>query len=164
MEHPAPEPAALPLYFAFGSNLDPEQMELRCPKHRVLCRAILHDHALAFHGENKAWGGAVAAADPRGGAVVHGVVYELRPGDFATLDRVEGYSGPGEPGNFCERVQLPVELENGETIDVFTYVLSAPAPPSLPSRSYRWALLKGMRHHGLPREAIAAVETMPVRD
>jgi gamma-glutamylcyclotransferase (GGCT)/AIG2-like uncharacterized protein YtfP len=163
-ERPAYEPAALPLYFAYGSNLDPAQMELRCPGHRVLCRAMLHDHALVFHGENKAWGGAVAAADPRGGSVVHGVVYELKGSDFTALDRTEGYSGPGDPGNFCERVQLPVELENGETLDVFTYVLSAPTPPGLPSRSYRWALLKGMRHHSLPGAAIAAVEAMPVKD
>ena len=161
---PNDAPAPIPLYFAYGSNLDPEQMELRSPGHRVLCRAILHDHALAFHGENRAWGGAVAAADPRGGCQVYGVVYQIKAADFAALDRTEGYSGPGEPGNFCERVQLPVELENGETLEVFTYVLSAPAPPGLPSRSYRWALLKGMRHHGLPAAAIAAIESLAVRD
>ena len=166
MMDPLIEPtAALPLYFAYGSNLDPAQMESRCPGHRVLCRARLRDHVLAFHGASRAWdGGAVAAIDLRAGSVVHGVVYELRPDDFARLDRAEGYRGHGDPANVYERVQLPVELENGEVIDVFTYVRAEPEPPGLPSRRYRWAILTGMRHHGLPREAIAAVEAMPVRD
>ena len=154
----------LPLYFAYGSNLDPRQMELRCPGHRVLCRAMLHDHELAFHGESRVWGGAVAAVDPRAGAVVHGVVYEIRPEHFAALDRAEGYVGPGHPGNAYERVQLPVELENHEMLEVFTYILSGPSAPGIPSRSYRWTIVSGMRHHGLPPEAIASVESMPVRD
>jgi gamma-glutamylcyclotransferase (GGCT)/AIG2-like uncharacterized protein YtfP len=155
---------ALPLYFAYGSNLDPRQMELRCPGHRVLCRAMLHDHQLAFHGESRVWGGAIAAADPRAGATVHGVVYELRPHDFAALDRAEGYAGPGHPGNVYERVQLSVELENSEELEVFTYILSGPSPPGLPTRAYRWTILTGMRHHGLPADAVAAVEAVPVKD
>lgn len=163
-ERTAIEPGALPLYFAYGSNLDPALMELRCPDHRVLCRARLHDHVLAFHGESRIWGGAVAAADPHAGSIVHGVVYELRPGDFERLDRAEGYVAAGDSRNSYERVQLPVELENGETIEVFTYVLAAPAPPGLPTRDYRWAILSGMRHHGLPAEAIAAVAAIGVRD
>lgn len=163
-ERTAVEPAALPLYFAYGSNLDPRQMELRCPGHRVLCRARLHDHVLAFHGESRTWGGAVASVDPRADSIVHGVVYELRPGDFARLDRAEGYAGPGEPGNRYERVQFPVELENGETIEAFTYIRPGPELPALPTRDYRWKILSGMRHHGLPAEAIAAVEAAEVKD
>jgi gamma-glutamylcyclotransferase (GGCT)/AIG2-like uncharacterized protein YtfP len=157
------EPAALPLYFAYGSNLDPAQMELRCPGHRVLCRARLFDHRLGFHGESQIWDGAVAAIDPHAGSIVHGVVYELRPGDFARLDRAEGYVAAGDPCNSYERVQLSVELENGESLEVFTYVRSGPEPAGLPSREYRWKILSGMRHHGLPAEAIDAVAALSVK-
>jgi hypothetical protein len=163
-ERAAIEPADLPLYFAYGSNLDPAQMELRCPGHRVLCRARLHDHVLAFHGESRTWGGAVASIDPHAGSIVHGVVYELRPQDFTRLDRAEGYVAAGDPRNSYERVQLPVELENGEMLEVFTYIRSGPEPPGLPTRDYRWAILSGMRHHGLPAEAIAAVAALVVKN
>ena len=36
------------LYFAYGSNLDPEQMASRCPSARVAFLARLADHRLDF--------------------------------------------------------------------------------------------------------------------
>ena len=158
------DPDTLPLYFAYGAHLDPGQMELACPGHRVLCRARLLDHELAFHGTSRVWGGAIAAPDPRAGSIVHGVVYELKPADFAKLDASEGYVAPGHPHNRAERVRIEVELENGETFEVYTYVLAAPEPHGAPSRAYRWAILNGMRHHGLPAEAIEAVGAVGVLD
>lgn len=147
----------LPLYFAYGSNLEPVQMERRCPGHRVLCRAMLHDHALAFHGTSRDWGGAVATCVPAPGRTLHGVVFELTAAHFAALDAYEDCHGPGDPRNLYHRVRVAVELENREAIEVFTYVM-APAPPGRPSRAYRWAILSGMRHHGLPAAAIDELE------
>ena len=163
-DEPAIDPDSFPLYFAYGAHLDPRQMELACPGHKVLCRARLLDHELAFHGASRIWGGAIAAPDPRAGSIVHGVVYELKPTDFAKLDVSEGYVSPGHPANRAERVRIEVELENGEPFEVYTYVLPAPEPPGPITRAYRWAILSGMRHHGLPAEAIAAVEAVSVRD
>ena len=37
-----------PLYFAYGSNLDAEQMKARCPTARPLRTARLADHRLGF--------------------------------------------------------------------------------------------------------------------
>jgi hypothetical protein len=156
-------PTTLPLYFAYGSNLAPEEMELRARGHRVLCRAILHDHALRFHGFNKAWNGAVATIEHSPGARVYGVVHQLSPEDFARLDHAEGCYAPGHPDNRSDRVQLPVVLENGESFEVFTHILR-PEPPGRPSHAYRWAMLAGMRHHGLPASAIAALEAEPTAD
>jgi hypothetical protein len=154
---------ALPLYFAYGSNLSPQEMELRAPGHRILCRAILHDHALRFQGFHKAWGGAVATVEYSPGASVHGVVHQLSPDDFARLDHAEGCYEPGHPDNRSDRVQLPVQLENGESIEVFTHILR-PAPAGRPSHAYRWAMVSGMRHHGLPVSAVAAVEAQATSD
>jgi gamma-glutamylcyclotransferase (GGCT)/AIG2-like uncharacterized protein YtfP len=153
----------LPLYFAYGSNLEPEQMERRCPGHRVLCRAILHDHALRFHGFSKSWGGAVATIEHVPGAMVHGVVFELTPANFEALDRYEDCRGEGHPDNFYDRVRLPLQLEFGETIEAFTYIMR-PQPAGRPSRAYRWAILTGMRHHSLPTIAIEPLEAMPTVD
>ena len=110
------------------------------------------------------WGGAIAAPDPCAGSIVHGVVYELKPDDFEKLDASEGYVGPGHPHNRSERVRIEVELENGETFEVYTYVLAAPEPPGTTTRAYRWAIVSGMRQHGLPAEAIAAVQSVGALD
>ncbi|MGH7725375.1 MAG: gamma-glutamylcyclotransferase family protein [Candidatus Eiseniibacteriota bacterium] len=153
----------LPLYFAYGSNLEPEQMEMRCPGYRLLCRAILHDHVLRFQGHSRIWGGAIATIEHTPGAMVHGVVFELAPDQFNALDRSEGCVAPGHPDNQYDRVQLPVQLEYGEWIQVFTYIMR-PQTPGRPSRSYRWAILKGMRHYSLPITAIEALEAEPTVD
>lgn len=157
------EPSELPLYFAYGANLDPEQMMLRCPGFRYLCRAILPDHALQFQGFDRTWGGALATIEHTPAAMVHGIVYEIPPAQFEALDRAEGCLGPGHADNVYDRVQLPVELENGEAIEVFTYLMR-PFPPGRPSRAYRWAMLVGMRRYGLPPPVIAALEAEPTVD
>ena len=63
-------PVPLPVYFAYGSNLDPDVMRARCPAHRYLCRAILHDHVLVFRGRDPEWGGAVATVEHAPGSMV----------------------------------------------------------------------------------------------
>ena len=73
------------LYFAYGSNLEPVQMATRCPGHRVVGRASLPGYALAFRGYGRDWAGAVATIEPRYGAIVHGVVFEITAAHYATL-------------------------------------------------------------------------------
>ncbi|HEY5225908.1 MAG TPA: gamma-glutamylcyclotransferase family protein [Methylovirgula sp.] len=71
----------MPLYFAYGSNMDREAMRLRCPNSRALGRARLARHRFFImssgHGSVK--------RDQR--MDVHGVLYDLAFGDIATLDR-----------------------------------------------------------------------------
>jgi gamma-glutamylcyclotransferase (GGCT)/AIG2-like uncharacterized protein YtfP len=156
-------PTPLPVYFAYGSNLDPEQMGARCPGHKVLCRAILHDHALVVRGHSRSWGGAVATVEHAPGSMVHGVVFELTPGHYEALDHYEGYLGPQHPDNFYDRVRRTVQLELNEPLEVETYVMR-PRPSGLPSRRYRWAILDGMRRHSLAAVAMQAIEATPVCD
>jgi gamma-glutamylcyclotransferase (GGCT)/AIG2-like uncharacterized protein YtfP len=157
----APPPGDEPAYFAYGSNLNPTQMEDRCPGHRVVGRAVLHDHALDFRGHGRDWAGAVATVEPCPGSVVHGVVFALTREHYDALDHYEGCEGPGAPGNLYDRVPVRVELEAGGTLDVLTYVMR-PRPAGAPSRRYREAILAGMRHHGLPASAIAELEAVAV--
>lgn len=88
------------LYFAYGSNLDAEQMRARCPTARGLERARLCDHRLAFTHYATTWRGGAADVVRYAGAAVWGVVYAMGSGDFARLDRFEGG---------YERVSLEVE-------------------------------------------------------
>ncbi len=52
------------LYFAYGSNLDPQEMRRKCPHARMICVAALREHTFDF------W---VASRDSIGGEMdIHG--------------------------------------------------------------------------------------------
>ncbi len=101
------------LYFAYGSNLDEQQMRERCPGSRALFRARLRDHRLDFtYLSATRWRGGTADILPEAGSLVFGLVYAMGDGDFAALDRFEaGY----------ERVQLVVEDDASGAHSVTSY-------------------------------------------
>ena len=116
------------LYFAYGSNLDDDQMRSRCPSARVVARAVLPNYALAFGGFSHRWGGAVASVVRAKGARVEGLLYELNEGDLRALDRFEGH-----PFSY-ERVLKLVLDQHGHRRRVTTYLqpedgFEAWAPP-----------------------------------
>src|ERR1700733_3906507 len=74
----------MPLYFAYGANMDVEAMARRCPRSRPLGVARLMRHRLAIMRE----GWLTATRDPRGR--VHGVLWDLALADVSALDRFEG--------------------------------------------------------------------------
>ncbi|MBI5711454.1 MAG: gamma-glutamylcyclotransferase [Candidatus Eisenbacteria bacterium] len=155
------------LYFAYGSNLDPEQMRERCPRHRVVGLAALHDHRLVFPLFSNRWGGGVASVQPAHIATVWGMLFELDDDDLRALDGYEGFRAEGDPHNIYDRVQVTVELvrpDDGSVprrIRVATY-LAHPANPQPPSRRYLDAILRGARHHRLPEEYLAALAAVKV--
>jgi gamma-glutamylcyclotransferase len=77
-------------YFAYGSNLDARQMRSRCASAEAAARAVLPNHALAFGGFSRRWGGAVATVVQIPGAEVEGLLYRLTLEDLVELDRFEG--------------------------------------------------------------------------
>jgi gamma-glutamylcyclotransferase len=74
------------LYFAYGSNLQLQQMANRCPNSYYIGRAVLVDYVWQINERG------FANVIPRSGYVVHGLVYSLGHGDEAHLDRSEGVS------------------------------------------------------------------------
>ena len=156
------------LYFAYGSNLDPEQMRERCPHHVVVGLAVLHDHKVAFPLYSNQWGSGVAGVVRAHGEKVWGVLYELDDEDLAALDVFEDWKGPRNQHNLYERETVTVELvrpDDGSVprrVRAYTY-LPRVANPSPPSRRYLDTVLRGARHHRLPEEYVerlAAVETV----
>jgi hypothetical protein len=155
------------LYFAFGSNLDPDQMRARCPAHNVVGMAVLRDHKLNFPIFSPGWGGGVASLQLSHGHDVWGMLYELSDEDLHTLDGHEGFRGPGHAHNLYEREPVWVELTHPEDGSVPRRVKAAAylahtANPSPPSRRYLDAVLKGARAHRLPDDYIAALMKLPV--
>ena len=155
------------LYFAYGSNLDPDQMRERCPRHRVVGLAALHEHRLMFPLFSIRWGGGVASVQPHHGETVWGMLHELTEEDFESLDVHEGFRAPGNQHNIYDREQATVELVRPDDGSVPRRVrtsiyLARPSNPSPPSRRYLDALVKGARHHRLPEEYVAALSATPV--
>ncbi|TMQ73236.1 MAG: gamma-glutamylcyclotransferase [Candidatus Eisenbacteria bacterium] len=154
------------LYFAYGSNLDPDQMRSRCPESRVVGLAMLRDHRLTFPLYSEFWGGGAAGVSHAHGSTVWGVLYELSDDDLAKLDQYEGWRGVGDHHNLYDRDTVTVELtrpDDGSVprrVRAYTY-LARTLNPTPPSRRYLDVVLKGARHHRLPPEyveALAAVE------
>ena len=92
----------MPLYFAYGANMDVAGMAARCPRSKPLGLAKLMRHRLAVMRE----GWLTATRDPR--SSVHGVLWDLALADVAALDRFEGL---GE-GLYAKAVQ-PVLTPGG---------------------------------------------------
>jgi gamma-glutamylcyclotransferase (GGCT)/AIG2-like uncharacterized protein YtfP len=102
------------LYFAYGSNLDEEQMRVRCPDARALFRARLADHRLDFTHYSTRWQGGTADIVPAPGEFVYGLVYRMSPSCFARLDPFEGGYA---------RITLRVHDDSGEAHEAQSYAV-----------------------------------------
>ena len=99
-------------YFAYGSNLDADQMRARCPSSRPLVRARLTHHRLGFTYFSTRWDGGAADVIPDSEDEVWGAVYELDERDLGLLDGFErGY----------DRVHLEVRGDGGDLYRTTSY-------------------------------------------
>jgi gamma-glutamylcyclotransferase (GGCT)/AIG2-like uncharacterized protein YtfP len=73
----------MPLYFAYGANMDLATMAQRCPASRVLGLARLPRHRFIINAD----GYSTVLRDAR--MEVHGVLWNLALGDVRSLDRFE---------------------------------------------------------------------------
>src|SRR6185295_7742918 len=71
-------------YFAYGSNLNVEQMAARCPDATNPRPATLADHDWLINERG------VATVEPFRGSKVHGVLWQVSDRDLAKLDSAEG--------------------------------------------------------------------------
>lgn len=71
-------------YFAYGSNMDVEQMRDRCPGAEILSTAVLPDYKFALDSKG------CATVIPCEGKEVYGVLWSINREDERALDRYEG--------------------------------------------------------------------------
>ncbi len=129
-------------YFAYGSNLDAQQMAQRCPSSRALFRARLRDHRLDFTYFSSRWWGGAADTVPHSGESVWGIIYELQTAELAQLDRYEaGY----------RRMLLSVEDDRGSPHTVVSYSILHKLS-FRPAADYVLRMLDWGERWNLPRE------------
>ncbi len=142
------------LYFAYGSNLDPEQMASRCPSARPAFTAQLQQYRLDFTYFSARWSGGSADVVRHFGESVWGIVYELDPADLPRLDRFEGG---------YRRVFLPVRDARAQAQHVISY--EVPLKRSFrPTTAYIRKMLVAGEHWGLPEAYLERLRRTPVRD
>ena len=138
------------LYFAYGSNMDWDQMKNRCPSTQFVGLAVLRDYQLAFTRKSKKRNCGVADVVPASGKEVWGVVYEITDGDRANLDECEGYR-EGRDTNSYWRKECTVHLvDDHKDVKVWTYFAEPQQNPPLPNSEYKNLLLSGARYWNLP--------------
>lgn len=131
----------MPLYFAYGANMDAAAMAMRCPLSRLVGRARLHRHRFIVMKE----GYASVVRDPR--ATVWGVVWDLSLSDIPALDRYEGVAG-----GLYVKAHQPVVTEKG--IKRALIYLGCSSAAGVPKPGYMEAVLAAAQAAQLPIEYV----------
>lgn len=135
----------MPLYFAYGANLDVEAMALRCPRSRFVGVARLARHRFALMKE----GFATVVRDPQSN--VHGVLYDLALADIPALDRYEEVSS-----GLYQKVTQPILRQQGGPVRALVYMgRGGEARGAMAKPGYMEAIIRHAQAHHLPREHIA---------
>lgn len=137
----------MPLYFAYGSNMDRAQMAARCPSSRALGLARLMRHRVVIMREG--WASVVRA--PRG--EVWGVLWDLALRDVAALDRYESL----HTGLYAKIVQ-PVLTEAGPRRAV-VYV-GREGEGGVPRPGYMESVVAAAEAAGVPASHLASLRAL----
>lgn len=97
-------------YVAYGSNMNLEQMEYRCPNSKVVGTGVIKDWKLVFNTH--------ADIIPCDGEYVPVVVWDISEDDWGYLDKYEGYP------TYYKRDVVDVEMDNGENETCQVYVMN----------------------------------------
>ncbi|MCI8537887.1 MAG: gamma-glutamylcyclotransferase [Oscillospiraceae bacterium] len=132
------------LYIAYGSNLNRQQMKVRCPGASVVGTAVIKDYRLLFRGSKT---GAYLTIEPHKDGMVPAAVWSVTAEDERRLDRYEG-----APIFYRkEEMELPVvDIRSGavRNLSGFVYVMCDGRPLGLPSNDYFMVCAQGYRGFG----------------
>lgn len=137
------------LYFAYGSNINLDQMAYRCPAAEVVGPVKLEGYELLFRGN--AGGNGVATIAPKEGGTVHGLLWKITPACEQSLDRYEGYP------HLYDKEPVTVRTRSGQALTVMAYVMTGSElwrHPAMPSEPYYKGIQDGFRQNGLPIAAL----------
>ena len=146
----------MPLYAAYGSNMDPQRMMERCPHSPLRTTGWLLGWRLTFGGEDLGWDGALATLveDPLEQVFV--AVYDITEEDEAALDSWES----ADTGLY-RKTRVRVTTLLGEQL-AWTYVLDA-YEGGLPSASYVGILAEAAEAADAPADYVEALRARPCR-
>ncbi len=120
-------------YFAYGSNLNFEQMAYRCPEATAVGIAKLDGYELAFRR-------GYLTILPKEGASVEGLIWSVTDHDESQLDCYEGYP------TFYDKETMTVTDAGGTPHEIMVYTMNAPYRDQLlpVSSRYTAVVLQGV--------------------
>jgi gamma-glutamylcyclotransferase (GGCT)/AIG2-like uncharacterized protein YtfP len=130
-------------YFAYGSNMNWEQMKRRCPSTQFVCVASLKDYrfAIARHSRLRNCGTANIFGDM--GSEVWGIVYDVSDQDLILLD---GF----EDGYRREKLLVSAGGDSQGSLEVLVYIAEKEETVPLPKPEYKRLIIEGARHWNIP--------------
>ena len=144
----------VPLYAAYGSNMDPAQMMERAPHSPMAMTGWLIGWRLTFGGEDLGWEGALATVVEDPLAQVFVVIYDVTPEDEKLLDRWEG-----DDFGLHKKLRLRMHTLDGSVL-AWLYVLDA-YEGGLPSARYLGVIADAAEAAGAPEDYVAELRSRP---
>lgn len=128
-------------YIAYGSNLNKEQMELRCPGAKAAGTAVIEGYRLLFKGSGT---GAYLTIEPAEGFKVPVAIWSVTAKDEAQLDIYEGFP------DFYYKSAMKLNVtgfKNRKTkrLTAFVYIMHEERPLGIPSVEYLQICAAGYR-------------------
>ena len=125
-------------YFAYGSNLNFDQMAYRCPEATAVGTAKLDGYELAFRR-------GYLTILPKEGASVEGLIWSVTDHDESQLDCYEGYP------TFYDKETLTVTDAAGAPPEIMVYTMNAPYRDQLlpVSSRYNAVVMQGLPPAGI---------------
>lgn len=146
------------LYFAYGSNMDIAQMQVRCPGAEVVGIGVLANYVLCFPRHSIARKCGVASIAPRSGDKTLGVIYRLSADNIERLDAYEDFVvARAAELNSYNRVEIEVLVDDRPCL-AQTYIAVAQDGVFRPNLAYLRHFLDGASGHGFPAEYVAQLE------
>ena len=134
------------LYFAYGSNMSPKQMQARCPGARPAGKAELSGWRFIITKRG------TANIVPAEGGTVIGTLWRCLPHHLAMLDRYEAVRL-----RIYRRRTVVVRLGEGHAAHAIVYVASLHQPGRARREYLTTAVLPGARAFGLPDAYLAEI-------
>lgn len=135
----------MPLYFAYGSNMDRAAMAQRCPASKVIGVARLMRHRFFITTD----GYASVMRDPR--RTTWGLLWDLALADIRPLDRYEDLAS-----GLYTKIDQPVVSEQGARRAI-VYIGRA-VRPGTPKPGYMEGVVAAAREAGLPEDYLHGLE------
>ncbi len=133
-------------YFAYGSNMDIDQMKERCPDSKLTGKAVLKNYRLDFTIFSPKRNCGCADIVKSFGDEVHGLLYTLTPKDLKKLDGLEAH-----PYKY-KRFKTKVMDESGKEIKAETYeVVNKKKEFQKPSKDYLNKLIMAAKNFNFPK-------------
>jgi gamma-glutamylcyclotransferase (GGCT)/AIG2-like uncharacterized protein YtfP len=137
----------MPIYFAYGANMDRAAMAERCPRSTPIGLARLARHTFAIMPNG--WGNVA----PAPGKTAHGVLWNLDFRDVPALDAFEDVDS-----GLYRKIVKPVVKADGGSVAALIYI--GEGEGGRPRPEYLAGVVAAARAWGLPADYVADIERL----